>query len=91
MSKGYMPKTHYLLIAQPETVGSGCSFTWEYPADELHRITGYRLFVNDVQKKELPKTQYKIACTDAGLATGANAVYLRLRSPPSSPPPARQQ
>jgi len=89
--------------AGAQTVQSCDSVSWDYPADKLSSIDGFRVYVNGAQAGSVPPSQQSIACSDIGLnnsgifvvtATAYNAVAESPQSSPlsvavvTSPPPA---
>ena len=59
--------------AQSATVTAGCGLAWDYPADSLPLIDGFRLYINGTLKVTVPSNEQTVLCTALGL-TG-NAQY----------------
>lgn len=65
-----------LSSVRADVYGPGCKLAWDYADAEMARVVGFRLFVNDQLTKEIAKPTKEVACTAAGLATGANRVWV---------------
>jgi hypothetical protein len=53
-----------------DTIGPKCSLTWDHVTDP--RVTGYKMYVDNVVTVSLPKTQNVIECSLAKVPSGKN-------------------
>lgn len=59
--------------AQAVTVTSGCTFAWDYPTASLPFVDGFRIYLDNAAKLDVPSTQQTGTCAALGVTTGQHS------------------